>query len=272
MGLLLRRLGFEVTVATAIGNDFGDARLQQLLKSGLRFLAPPVTDSPTTRFDITFLWDQRAMRLVSKCAPVPPPRTGAGDFDIVLVNPVAGEVAPESIPRYKSVSKFLYLDPQGFLRVFREGTVFLSDNPQLRSSLRMVDAIKVDLEEGKVLTGNDEPAAIASTFSRLGVKETIVTAGRDGVYLRAGGFLYFLKPPEVQPFDGVGAGDMLGAAYSASRVTASPPESLAFAVACATCRIDQPGLDKVPTAKQAQEAAAPLRKEVRVLTAAPESR
>lgn len=265
MGFLLRRLGFDVFVATAIGYDFGDDRLQQVIRSGIRFLQPPFSESPTTRFEITVLWGHRAMRLLSRCGRIPPPAMGQGEFDVAMVNPVAGEIAPESIPRYKSVSKFLYLDPQGFLRAFEGGEVRLSDNPKLRYMLRAVDAVKVDLEEGLALTATDDPIGIGHGLSRMGVREVLVTAGSEGVYLRSGERLYFLRPPDVAAFDGIGAGDLLGAGYCASRASRGLEESMAYAVACSTCRLDQPGLQKIPDLRAIEDEAAALRKKVEVL-------
>lgn len=258
MGLLLSRLGFDVTVSTCIGYDFGNERLRQLLSAGIRFLTPPLTESPTTRFDIAFLWDQRALRLLSRCEGIPPPRMGLQDFDIVLVNPVAGEIAVESLPKYRAISKFLYMDPQGFLRRFDGDKVTLADCPELKERLRSVTAMKVDLEEGMMLTGLDEPAGVASSLLKMGVREVLVTQGAEGTYLRAGTSAYFLKVPTKKAFDGVGAGDLLGAGYAAARLTRDPPASLAYAVACASSRIDQPALGKIPEASEVEKLALSL--------------
>jgi sugar/nucleoside kinase (ribokinase family) len=265
MGFLLRRLGFDVTVSTCIGYDFGDERLRQLLSAGIHFLNPPLTESPTTRFEITFLWEQRALRLLSRCEDIPPPRSGLPDYDIVLVNPVAGEVAVESLPRYRAISKFTYLDPQGFLRRFEGDRVTLVDSPELREGLRSVSAIKVDIEEGKVLTGTEDPIGIGTGLAKLGVKESLVTLGGEGTYLRAGSELFFLKPPVAKPFDGVGAGDLLGAGYAAARTGKDLPNSLAFAMACASARIELPALEKIPEAREVERLAADLAPKVETL-------
>jgi sugar/nucleoside kinase (ribokinase family) len=265
MGFLLRRLGFDVTVATSIGYDFGDERLRQILSAGIHFLNPPLTESPTTRFEITFLWDRRALRLLSRCEGIPPPRSGLPDYDIVLVNPVAGEISVESLPKYRAISKFTYLDPQGFLRRFEGDQVTLVDSPALRERLRSVNAIKVDVQEGMVLTGSEDPVEISAGLAKLGVREVLVTLGGDGTYLRAGTGLYFLKPPVAKPFDAVGAGDLLGAGYSAARTEKDLPTSLAFAMACASARIDQPALGKIPEALEVERLASDLAPKVEIL-------
>ncbi|HVP24052.1 MAG TPA: PfkB family carbohydrate kinase [Conexivisphaerales archaeon] len=265
MGLLLRRLGFDVTLSTRIGYDFGDERLRQLQASGIRFLSPPLTESPTTRFEITFLWDRRVLRLLSRCDSIPPPRIGLPDYDVVLVNPVAGEIAVDSLPRYKAISKFTYLDPQGFLRSFDDGLTTLAERPELKGRLRGLDAIKVDTEEGMILTGRDDPREISFALAKLGVKECLVTVGGEGTYLREGTRLHFLKPPSSKPFDAVGTGDLLGAGYAAARTNRDPPGSLAFAVACASCRINRPALDKIPEAVEVEKLSADLRPRVETL-------
>jgi sugar/nucleoside kinase (ribokinase family) len=202
---------------------------------------------------------------LSRCEGVPPPRIGLPDFDIVLVDPVAGEIEVESIPRYKAISKYIYIDPQGFLRKFDEGVTTLADNPWLRERLLGINAIKVDLEEGKALTGSEVPAEIASGIAKMGVKEVLVTAGAEGTYLKALGGLYFLRPPPIKAFDGVGAGDLLGAGYAAARTDRDPPSSLAYAVACATSRIDQPALGKIPEASDVAKLATELAARVETL-------
>ena len=265
MGLLLRRLGFEVTVATRVGRDFGDERLAQLLSAGISFASSPIIGSPTTRFEITILPRRREMRIVSRCGDIPPPSAGHREYDIVLLNPVAGEISPKSLPRYKEASRFIYVDPQGFLRKIDEGRVTLGANTSLKGVLSVVDAMKVDVEEGRALTGMKDCRRISSELMSLGVREVLVTDGANGTFLRVGTELYHVRPPRIKAFDGVGAGDLLGAGYSAARMSRSPRDSLAFAMACASCRIDRAGLGKIPEAEEVEGMAAELIPKVETL-------
>jgi len=74
----------------------------------------------------------------------------------------------------------------------------------------MADIVLPGVEEGLILTGSNDPAAIADFYQKLGVKQIVVKLGADGAYLRDEGASQMIPGYLVEPekiVDTVGAGD-----------------------------------------------------------------
>lgn len=243
-GLFLTNTGVSVAVGTRVGPDFGSKRLRSLEKRGLDFVQPVWSKSPTTRFLIKIQTShaRRSMKLVSRCDNLE--IGNVSGVDACIVSPVIGEVSPREIPRLRP-AHFIYLDPQGFLRVNKKGYLKLEPNAELLKYLSSVDATKVDLDEGQVMTGSRDPAKIASILQGYGVREVLVTSGGRMAYLFYEGKQFAVKVPSVKPLDGVGAGDIFGAAYTLCRLFESPERSIEAAVKAASLLIHLKGLRKV---------------------------
>lgn len=238
MGLLLRRLGIEVSLVTKFGPDLRDERLLWIIRSGLRFEGNPLSNFPTTKFRITIRKGGRDLILLDRCEDI---KDEIPKADLLLINPVAGEVEPQK----RGKATFTYIDPQGFLRKFRDGKVELRPNRELLAT--PPDAIKVDLEELQALTGTRKPSEGIMELHRRGVKEVILNMGARGTALSLGGKTYFIPARRVEVFDGVGMGDLLGAGYSYGRMVGGPLYGLALGYAAATLYADRRALEKIPT-------------------------
>lgn len=240
MGLLLRRLGVEVTLLTKFGPDLGDERVTWILRSGLKFHGNPVSKEPTTMFLIEVLREGRRLTLLNRCEDVSQkfPKT-----DILLINPVAGEIDPALDVK----AEFVYLDPQGFLRKFENGEVRIQHNEHLLENISNFNAMKTDLEELCSLTNIDEPVKAVKELHRRGVDEIIVTLGEKGTLLSLKGECYFMPAKKVEIFDGIGMGDLLGAGYAYGRFLKGPVYGLALGSLAASLYADRPGLEKIPS-------------------------
>ncbi|MEM3684272.1 MAG: PfkB family carbohydrate kinase [Conexivisphaerales archaeon] len=259
-GLLLAKLGLEPFIHTRYGPDFEGSRLLWLTKNGLTLSKHSASaSSMTTRFRIQVnkKSGERELYLVSRCEDINlddpefyPRFDFDADSDVCLVQPVFREVSPDILKGLRERCSYLFLDPQGFLRKSVNGRIALAENRKLAGSLASLDGIKVDVEEGYVLTGKREIAQIGRSLVQRGVKEVIVTAGGSGTYLFTERLALFISLPKTDLFDGIGAGDMLGAGYAFARQSMDFSDSLAFAVACAISRIDRRALDKIPTQRE----------------------
>lgn len=85
--------------------------------------------------------------------------------------------------------------------------------PVLRKIAAKSDVVLPGVGEGSLITGSDEPAAIASALRSLGVKQVVVKLGPEGAWYctpekegKVSGF-------SVQQVDEVGAGDAFAAGY-----------------------------------------------------------
>ncbi|MDG6939922.1 MAG: hypothetical protein JRN39_05940 [Nitrososphaerota archaeon] len=257
MGIFMARMGFEVDVLTRFGRDFGDGRALWLTAKGLSFVGHPLSDRPSTRFRIEVSRRGRRLSLLSLCSPITGPLP-SGRYDVVAIAPVAQEVEAGYVPALASLGGFVYLDPQGFLRRARGERVVLEGNPSLLANLKGVDAVKVDTEEGRALTGEVEPRAVAGALMGHGVREVIVTRGRNRMELHSATSRHALDMPTLDEADAVGAGDMLGAGYATSRVSLGLQESLVRGAASASALIDRPALEKIPGREEVAARAAVL--------------
>jgi sugar/nucleoside kinase (ribokinase family) len=252
-GLYLVRMSIDPFIRTRYGPDLGDERLEWIERSGLVLEDLSSSASPCTRFRIQLhQWlTERQLFLLSRCDDL---REGElqSDFDLGLIVPVIHELSPSLISEARRSCRYLYVDPQGFLRKVTNGRVVLSSNSSLVEELRHVDAMKVDQEEGEALTGADSVSTFSSVLHRRGVKELIVTEGTIATRLYTEDAEYRLPIKPVITADGVGMGDILGAAYSSARLKEEPSFSLCLAVAAATARAERKAIDKVPFRKEVE--------------------
>ncbi len=74
-------------------------------------------------------------------------------------------------------------------------------------ALPHVDVFTPSLAEGRAITGEAEPGAVAAAFRARGVGTVALTMGARGAYIDGEGFTGFLGGHEVEAVDGTGSGD-----------------------------------------------------------------
>jgi len=105
----------------------------------------------------------------------------------------------------------------------REAGITLSFDPNLRPTLweneevmikgindlaQLADIVLPGLEEGRILTGSNDPAEIADFYQNLGAKQVVVKLGPGGAYVRDGAESQVIPGFTVENIvDTVGAGD-----------------------------------------------------------------
>jgi len=251
-GLLLSRLGINPYVETRIGQDFEDSKVLWLSRNGLQLNKNVYSEKKTTRFRIHVdrKHKKRKMSIISVCDDI---ILNEYQSDICLVQPVMNEIDAKEIEKIRKSCGFLFVDPQGFLRASINGRIKYSQNVNLVQSLKHVDAIKVDEDEGRMITGSNDYMKIGTILIHMGVKEAIVTLGSSGTCLFTKDSVYRVKMPKVKFYDGIGAGDMLGASYTYSRQRMNYEEALAFSVSSAITGLSRKALDKIPSKKEIEE-------------------
>jgi sugar/nucleoside kinase (ribokinase family) len=127
--------------------------------------------------------------------------------------------------------------------------------PLIEPALAYVDYFYPNQEEGRQLTGETEPRAIAARLHQVGVKTVIVKLGSAGCYVDGpeGGFS--CPGFEVRAIDTTGAGDCFAAAFLASICRGnSLAEAARFANAAgALATLGMGGGDSAPTREQVLE-------------------
>ena len=256
MGLLLRRLGADVTVITKVGYDFGDDRITWVMRNGLQFGNEILSDKPTTRFLIEVRRGRKKLTLLSRCSDI----ETIPSFSHLIVNPVANEVKPERIKK----TEYLYVDPQGFLRDISKGLVTLRKNPNLINLLHNANTIKVDLEELYTITSSRNLYNSICYLHNLGVNEVILSLGSKGVILSCKDGVFLIESRyKGEKGDLVGLGDLLGAGYVFGRIRKDPIYGLVLGYASVLGGIRGLALEKIPTKEEILEKAEKLANEVK---------
>lgn len=136
----------------------------------------------------------------------------------------------------------LSTDMQSFVRQVDPVTrdVVFGDVPNKREIVRPLSKVKLDVVEAKVLTGTDDLEQAALQFEAWGCPETVITRA-DGVLARVAGKTYFEKFSNRNTTGRTGRGDTTFAAYLARRLDFGPAESLKFAAALVSLKMETPG-------------------------------
>ena len=98
----------------------------------------------------------------------------------------------------------------------------------------------VDVVEAKLLTGHDDLEAAAKQFADWGCPEVVITRSH-GVLARVEGETIFEPFSNKSVVGRTGRGDTTFAGYMARRLTHNPAESLKFASALVSLKMETPG-------------------------------
>ncbi len=136
----------------------------------------------------------------------------------------------------------LSTDMQSFVRqvdpVTRE--IAFGDVPNKKEIVKQLSKVKLDVVEAKVLTGTDDLDKAGQIFEQWGCPETLITRA-DGVLARVAGKSYFEKFSNSNTTGRTGRGDTTFAAYLARRLDYGVAESLKFAAALVSIKMETPG-------------------------------
>ncbi len=136
----------------------------------------------------------------------------------------------------------LSVDMQNFVRQVdaETGIIQFKDAPGKREIVGLADIVKLDIVEAEVLTGTRNMEEAAKRVEEWGAFETILTCS-DGALARHKGKTHFKKFSNRSAQGRTGRGDTTMGAYLARRIDHSVQDSLAFAVALASIKMESPG-------------------------------
>jgi sugar/nucleoside kinase (ribokinase family) len=104
----------------------------------------------------------------------------------------------------------------------------------------LLDRVKLDVVEAKLLTGHDDLEAAAKQFADWGCPEVVITRA-DGVLARVNGDTLFEPFSNRSVVGRTGRGDTTFAGYMARRLTHGPADSLKFASALVSLKMEKTG-------------------------------
>ena len=136
----------------------------------------------------------------------------------------------------------LSCDMQDFVRQVdpSSGNISFSGYPGIQEIARAMDRVKLDIVEAEVLTGTRDLEEAARIVESWGCPEAVITKAEGALAAREGACFY-------REFDNrssvgrTGRGDTTFAGYLARRLDHSVPESLDFACALVSIKMEKPG-------------------------------
>ena len=133
-------------------------------------------------------------------------------------------------------------DMQSFVRQVDMVThqIAFLDVPHKMEIVGLMDMVKLDIVEAKVLTGTDDLEQAAIIMEGWGCSEILITKA-EGVLARVNGKTYFEKFSNRSAVGRTGRGDTVFAAYLAYRLDHEITESLRFAAALVSLKMETPG-------------------------------
>jgi len=153
---------------------------------------------------------------------------------------MAGETSLELICHLSKKYPKVSLDLQGVLRIRENGKLIFKDWPHKKEGLNHIHTVKADNVEAEVITGKKDIIAAAEKISEWGPKEVVITHS-DGVMVYVEGMIYE-APFTAKSFVGrTGRGDTCIANYLVCRLSQSPLESVRFAAAATSIKMEKEG-------------------------------
>jgi sugar/nucleoside kinase (ribokinase family) len=142
----------------------------------------------------------------------------------------------------KSRGYSLSADMQSFVRHVDPATreIEFSDVADKKDIAAMMDKLKLDIVEAKILTGTDDLEKAALIVESWGCPEVMITHSQ-GVLARVKGRTYYEKFSNDNVTGRTGRGDTTFSAYLSWRLDHEPAESLKFAAALVSIKMETPG-------------------------------
>jgi sugar/nucleoside kinase (ribokinase family) len=136
----------------------------------------------------------------------------------------------------------LSVDMQSFVRQVDPLTrhIHFREVSAKREIVRLMDKVKLDIVEAKVLTGTDNLEAAAKAIEEWGCPEIVITQA-EGVLARAQGQTLYEKFSNRSVVGRTGRGDTTFAAYLGWRMDHNVADALKFASALVSIKMETPG-------------------------------
>ncbi len=244
-GIAYARLGFDTAVVTKLGAADAAELLVGLREAGVATHWTAVERTTVFDNDYEDASQQTRVQYVQSLAP-PMAETDLGDVAARFYHVGAltqGEVPLPLLATLVERGGRIALDVQGMVRAPSDDSVRLVPWRDRDAGLRLVEVVKADAREARLLTGEGDPAAAAVALGRLGPSEAIVTLGGRGAVVHHDGRIHRVPPvPARVVADATGCGDTFLAAYVVFRSRGESVRDAAhLAAAAATLALENVG-------------------------------
>ena len=244
--LMAKFLRFDVDLYSVIYNV---TQIREILKQAGVSVIGKNMGAPT-KFSLVLKDQKRELKLVHAGPKIE--YNGGMSSECTIVTPVYDEIAPDTFKTISSEAKFMFLDPQGFLRrTDKHGNIRLdrTDVP-----LDGVCAIKIDDAELLALTGTDNNRLLV----KAGIDHVLYTHGSD-IRMLSEGREYKIKLSSKNISDTTGLGDIFSSSFCCTIIRENDPLwAFCFACGAVNAAIDshKVGIDKIPSKRSVETSAA----------------
>lgn len=243
--LPLQRLGLKVAVVTKVASADQTSLLNELKQCGITVFCG---ESPeTTSFQNIYLdvaRSDRVQKVKAKATPFSPRDADPVSAPIFHIGPLTKKDIPLKLLEMLSRRDVLIsLDVQGFIRCIEKETVKEHDWDEKQKGLSYVDILKANINEARILSGEDNAEQAASQLAEYGPKEVIVTLGNKGSVIYSNKQIYRIPAFRPKRFvDPTGCGDTYVAGYLYQRLKSRDLDKVGrFAAKLATLKLEMSG-------------------------------
>jgi len=164
------------------------------------------------------------------------------DFDTKIVH-LAGlfkDEIPESFIEFYSKKAEVAIDAQGLLRASTNNDLLFKNWDNLDEYSKYITYLKTDAAEAEILTGEKDRKKAAKILGDKGIKEVMVTHNTEVLIYSEGN--YYSAPFNPKNLSGrTGRGDTTFAAYLSKRLDSSIQDSVNYAAALCSIKMETPG-------------------------------
>ena len=234
------RSGKKIQVITRAGVD-ADKELEGMRADGVDVIRLD-SEATTSIENIYFSADKekRKVTLLSRADPFTIESMPETDSTIYhLAGLFRGEIPDEFIPYLDGKGK-VGIDAQGLLRCSENGKLLFKDWDKKKELLPTITYLKTDAAEAEILTGGTDRKKAAFTLASWGAKEVMITHNTEVIVL-VDGKIYSAPFTPSNLSGRTGRGDTTFAAYLAWRLDHGPDESVHYAAALCSIKMETPG-------------------------------
>jgi sugar/nucleoside kinase (ribokinase family) len=234
------RSGKQIQVITRASAD-ADAELNGMRDDNVHVIRQD-SKKTTSIENIYFSADKekRQVTLLSQADPFSVDSMPDLDSSIYhLAGLFRGELPDDLIPFLSKKGK-VAIDAQGLLRCSEEGNLLFRDWAEKKKYLPQITYLKTDAAEAEILTGETDREKAAFILASWGAEEVMVTHNTEVLVLVKGKI--YKAPYTPSNLSGrTGRGDTTFAAYLARRLDFNPEESVRYAAALCSIKMETPG-------------------------------
>jgi len=253
-GLFLSTYKMKLTIAGCYGHEVSMI-VDSLRCRNVKIVSPCNGCQATARFRLVGSKKREIAVIDPGCRIT---RIPEESFEYSIVNGVCGEIDLEVMKTIRERARFVYLDPQGLLRIRKRGKVEMFAGPEFIEYIKRADIVKVNREELETVTGISDPE---SAYAKM--KIPMIFSERDRVMLLSSGKRLELEFKPVKVYDGIGMGDLFGAGFVLGMMISGERMGLALGHAAATAKPTERGLFKVPHWREVMGRARELERQVK---------